>query len=72
MKVWLGGVAVVFCAMGIVWILQGTGALPYGGMANKIQWAFLGQALVTVGVGAFVIASLRTAPSPRNARGSRP
>ena len=61
MKLWLNGLGVLLGAMGIVWMLQGTGALPYGAMANQIQWAFLGEMLEVWGVGLLVVANLRGA-----------
>ena len=62
MKASLIVVGVLFCLTGIIWILQGTGALPYGGMSNKIEWAFLGDMLEVWGVGLLVVANLRAAP----------
>ena len=62
MKISLNLIGAAFCLIGIIWILQGTGALPYGDMADKIQWAFLGQSLETLGVGVLVVANLRTNP----------
>src|SRR5664279_4080797 len=35
--------------MGLFWILQGTGIVPVGGMANQIQFAYIGAVVVVVG-----------------------
>ena len=42
----LGG---LLALMGFFWILQGTGIVPVGGMANHIEFAFYGAVLIVVG-----------------------
>ena len=44
----LGG---LLALTGFFWILQGTGIVPVGGMANQIQFAYLGAVLILVGAG---------------------
>jgi hypothetical protein len=35
--------------LGIWWVLQGTGVVPLGFMANHMQWAYRGAALAVIG-----------------------
>ena len=35
--------------MGIFWILQGTGIIPVGLMANHIQYAYYGAVVIVIG-----------------------
>jgi hypothetical protein len=37
--------------MGIFWILQGTGIIPVGLMANHIQYAYYGAVVIVIGGG---------------------
>ena len=58
MKLVLNVVGVVFFLMAIIWILQGTGMLPYGFMANDMKWAILGQTLEIPAVGLLLFANI--------------
>lgn len=51
MKWVVSGVGVLLALMGVFWILQGTGVVPVGMMANHIQYAYAGAAVVVVGGG---------------------
>ena len=49
--VWIRGIAgVVLCALGAVWIAQGSGAMNGSSMSGHGQFALLGAAAVIVGV----------------------
>jgi hypothetical protein len=49
--VWIRGIiGVVCCAVGAVWIAQGSGAMHGSGMSGHGQFAVLGAAAVVVGV----------------------
>jgi hypothetical protein len=37
--------------MGLFWILQGTGLVPVGLMANHIQYAYYGVVVIAAGAG---------------------
>ena len=37
--------------LGVLWILQGTGLIPVGLMANHIQYAYYGGVMIVVGAG---------------------
>ncbi len=41
---------VLLAAIGVVWILQGTDVLKAGFMAGQMQWAYIGIAVLIVGV----------------------
>lgn len=41
--------AVLFIAVGIIWILQGVNILPGSFMTGQIQWAWRGSALTAAG-----------------------
>jgi len=43
--------AVLVALAGVLFILQGTGVVPVGGMANQIIWAYIGGAMVLVAGG---------------------
>jgi len=45
-----GIVGLVLCAVGAVWIAQGTGAMHGSGMSGHRQYAVLGIVVVVVGV----------------------
>ena len=48
---WIRGIAgVVLCALGALWIAQGSGTMHGGGMSGHASFAFLGGALVIVGL----------------------
>ena len=56
MKLILTIVSLLAMALGVWWILQGTGIVPVGFMANNMEWAYRGAALAAVGLVAFVFA----------------
>jgi hypothetical protein len=56
--VWIRGFAgIVFCALGAVWIAQGSGAMHGSGMSGHGQFALLGAIAVVVGVALLVWAA---------------
>ena len=57
MKLILTIASLVAMAVGAFWVLQGTGIVQQGFMANHMEWAYRGGALVVVGLVAFVFAS---------------
>jgi hypothetical protein len=57
--VWIRGIAgVVLCALGAVWIGQGSGAMHGSGMSGHGSFALLGVAVVVVGLALLVWAAL--------------
>jgi len=50
-------VGVLAMFLGTFWVLQGTGVVPLGFMANDIDWAYRGAALFVIAL--FVIAHYR-------------
>jgi hypothetical protein len=57
--VWIRGIAgVVLCAVGAVWIAQGSGAMHGSGMSGHAPFALLGGAVVIVGLAMLVWAAL--------------
>ena len=44
-------IAAFLALMGIVYILQGTGVVPVGGMAYHIVWAYVGAVEIIVAAG---------------------
>jgi len=52
-------IGVLLFLMGSVWILQGLGLYPVGGMANQIKWAYIGAVVDLVGIGLIVLARRR-------------
>jgi hypothetical protein len=57
--VWIRGIAgVVLCALGAVWIAQGSGAMQGSGMSGHSSFALLGGAAVVVGLALLVWAAL--------------
>jgi hypothetical protein len=56
LKLILTLVSLAAIALGVWWILQGTGIVPIGFMANNMEWAYRGAALAAVGLVAFVFA----------------
>ena len=56
MKLILTIVSLLAIALGVWWILQGTGIVPIGFMANQMEWAYRGAALAVVGLIAFIFA----------------
>jgi hypothetical protein len=56
--VWIRGIAgVVFCALGAVWIAQGSGAMHGSGMSGHSSFALLGGVAVIVGLALLVWAA---------------
>ena len=52
---WIRGIAgVVLCALGAVWIAQGSGAMHGSGMSGHSAFALLGGAAVIVGLALLV------------------
>lgn len=49
-------VAVLLILTGLVWIAQGTGVFPVGGMANHMEWTYIGLALEVIAAGLIVYA----------------
>ena len=57
--VWLRGIAgIVLCALGAVWIAQGSGAMHGSGMSGHAPFALLGVVVVIVGLALLVWAAL--------------
>ena len=66
---WIRGIAGIgLCALGVVWIAQGAGAMHGSGMSGHAQFALLGGAAVVAGSALLVWAARirrrRTAPGP--------
>ncbi len=59
MKWLLYVLGVLLAAIGVVWILQGTDVLKAGFMAGQMQWAYIGLAVLIVGVVLLVFGSRR-------------
>jgi hypothetical protein len=56
--VWIRGIAgVVFCALGAVWIAQGSGAMNGSGMSGHSSFALLGGVAVIIGLALLVWAA---------------
>ena len=56
---WIRGIAgVVLCALGALWIAQGTGTMHGGGMSGHPLFALLGAAVVIVGLALLAWAAL--------------
>jgi hypothetical protein len=51
MKRLLAVIGVSMVLLGVWWILQGTGVVPVGFMANQMPWAYRGIGLAVVGGG---------------------
>jgi hypothetical protein len=49
-------VMVVLFLMGTFWILQGTGIVPLGFMANRPEYAYLGAGVDIVAIVVFILA----------------
>jgi len=52
-------IGVLLFLMGSVWILQGLGLYPVGGMAYQIKWTYAGIVVDLVGIGLIVLARRR-------------
>ena len=56
---WIRGIAgVVLCAVGAVWIAQGSGTMHGSGMSGHASFALLGGAAVIVGLALLVWAAV--------------
>jgi hypothetical protein len=51
------GIGVVLCAVGTVWILQGTKVIQGMGMSGQGKWAVIGAVVVVVGLACFAWAA---------------
>jgi hypothetical protein len=57
--VWIRGIAgIVLCAVGAVWIAQGSGTMHGSGMSGHSSFALLGGVVVIVGLALLVWAAL--------------
>ena len=55
---WIRGIAgVVLCALGALWIAQGSGAMHGSGMSGHASFALLGGAAVIVGLALLIWAA---------------
>jgi hypothetical protein len=59
MKWVLNILGVLLILMGTVWILQGTGVVPVGGMAYQTKWTYAGIVVDLLAVGLFIITNRR-------------
>jgi hypothetical protein len=59
MKWVLNILGVLLILMGTVWILQGTGVFPVGGMAYQTKWTYIGIVVDLLAIGLFFIANRR-------------
>jgi len=63
---WIRGVlGILLCAVGTVFILQGTNVLRGSGMSGEGQWAVIGAVAVAVGLvfGGLAVRSFKRGPS---------
>lgn len=70
---WIRGIAgIAFCALGAVWIAQGSGAMHGSGMSGHASFALLGGVAVIVGLTLLVWAARirRGALLPEQFRGN--
>jgi hypothetical protein len=57
---WSRGIAgVVLCAVGIIFVLQGTNVLHGSGMSGEGKWAIVGAVIIAVGLASLVWAAVR-------------
>ena len=68
MKWVLNIIGVLLFLMGSVWILQGLGFYPVGGMAYQIKWTYAGIVVDLVGIGLIVLASRRRKNLPPSSK----
>ena len=61
-------IGVLLFLMGSVWILQGTGLYPVGGMAFQAKWTYIGIVMDLVAIGLIVLASRRRKNLPPAAK----
>jgi uncharacterized integral membrane protein len=59
---------VLLFLMGTVYILQGTGIVPVGGMAYQTKWTYIGVVVDLVGIGFIVLASRRRKNLPPSSK----
>jgi hypothetical protein len=52
-------VGFVLCAVGVVWILQGTEVIQGSGMSGQGKWVAIGAVVVVAGLACFVSAAKR-------------
>ncbi len=64
MKWVLNILAVLLILTGTIWILQGTGVFPVGGMAYQSQWTYIGIVLDVVAIVLFIVANRRRGKLP--------
>jgi len=58
MLTWIGLIlGVLLEAIGVVWILQGSGLLPGSFMTGQLFWAYMGIAAVSVGLAVAVVSA---------------
>jgi hypothetical protein len=50
-------IGIVLCAVGTVWILQGTKVIHGSGMSGQGKWAVIGAVVVVVGLACFAWAA---------------
>ncbi|HWE68405.1 MAG TPA: hypothetical protein VG298_17330 [Acidimicrobiales bacterium] len=58
---WLlrGIIGLALCAVGTVWILQGTSVIHGSGMSGHGQWGVIGAVVVVVGLFTLILAARR-------------
>ena len=61
-------IGVLLFLMGSIWILQGLGLYPVGGMAYQIKWTYVGIVVDLVGIGLIVLASRRRKNLPPSSK----
>jgi len=59
MKWVLNILGVLLILTGTIWILQGTGRFPVGGVAFQSQWTYIGIVVDLVAVVLFIVANRR-------------
>jgi len=57
MRIALNAAGVLCLLMGGVWLLQGINILPGSFMTGQTKWAVYGGLLMTVGLGALIVAN---------------
>ena len=61
-------VGVLLFLMGSGWILQGTGIMAVGMMANQMKWTYIGIVVDLVAIGLIVLASRRRKNLPPSSK----
>ena len=59
MKWVLNIVGILLILVGTLWILQGTGIIPVGGMAHQPQWTYAGIFVDLLAIVVFIFANRR-------------